>query len=71
MRILLYECVPRPLRDELLGYDVVTVPEMGWSGKKNGELLALMSQSGFEVLLTTDRQLRFQQNLASYQITFM
>lgn len=71
MRILLDECVPRPLRDELLGHDIVTVPEMGWSGKKNGELLMLMSQSGFEVLLTTDRHLRYQQNLASYQITFI
>ena len=39
MRILLDECVPRRLRAELTGHDVHTVPEMGWSGKKNGELL--------------------------------
>lgn len=37
--------------------------EMGWSGKKNGELLRLMSGQGFDVLLTTDRSIRHQQNL--------
>jgi hypothetical protein len=36
---------------------------MGWSGKKNGELLKLMSQAGFTILLTTDQNLRYQQNL--------
>jgi hypothetical protein len=36
---------------------------MGWSGKKNGELLLLMSQEGFTILLTTDQNLRYQQNL--------
>src|ERR1700687_5050778 len=63
MRILLDECVPRPLRREFPGHDVRTVPEMGWSGKKNGELLQLMVQQGFEVFLTVDQNLRFQQNL--------
>ena len=64
MRILLDECVPRPLRRELPGHDVRTVPEMGWSGKKNGELLQLMAQQAFEVFVTVDQNLRFQQNLA-------
>lgn len=63
MRILLNECVPRPLKRELADYEVRTVVEMGWSGKKNGELLQLMSQEGFTILLTTDQNLRFQQNL--------
>ena len=63
MRILLDECVPRPLKRELADYEVRTVVEMGWSGKKNGELLQLMSQEGFTILLTTDQNLRFQQNL--------
>jgi hypothetical protein len=71
MRILLDECVPRPLRDEFPGHDIVTVPEMGWSGKKNGELLTLMSQSRFEVLLTTDKNLRHQQNLSHYGIAIV
>ena len=43
MRILLDECVPRKLRQELPGHDVRTVPGMGWAGKRNGELLALMA----------------------------
>lgn len=63
MRILLDECVPRPLKRELADYEVRTVVEMGWSGKKNGELLRLMSQEGFTILLTTDQNLRYQQNL--------
>lgn len=71
MRILLDECVPRPLARELTGHDVSTVTQMGWSGKKNGELLVLMAKAGFEVLLTTDQSLRFQQNLAAHQISFV
>ncbi|MBM0743344.1 DUF5615 family PIN-like protein [Phormidium sp. CLA17] len=63
MRILLDECTPRPLKRELPDYEIQTVVEMGWSGKKNGELLRLMSREGFTVLLTTDQNLRYQQNL--------
>jgi PIN like domain len=63
MLILLDECAPRPLKRELVDYEIRTVVEMGWSGKKNGELLRLMSQEGFTILLTTDRNLRYQQNL--------
>src|SRR5439155_4659682 len=63
MRILLDECLPRRLRRELPGHDVHSVPEMGWSGKKNGELLQLMTGQGFEVLLTVDQSIRHQQNL--------
>ena len=63
MRILLDECAPRPLKRQLAEYDIKTVVEMGWSGKKNGELLRLMNQEGFTILLTTDQNLRYQQNL--------
>jgi PIN like domain len=63
MRILLDECAPRPLKRELADYEIRTVVEMGWAGKKNGELLRLMSQEGFTILLTTDQNLRYQQNL--------
>lgn len=63
MRILLDECVPRPLKRELSDYVIRTVVEMGWSGKKNGELLQLMVQEGFTILVTTDQNLRYQQNL--------
>ncbi|MBE9188650.1 DUF5615 family PIN-like protein [Microcoleus sp. LEGE 07076] len=63
MRILLDECVPRPLKRELTDYEVRTVVEMGWAGKKNGELLKLMMQESFTILLTADQNLRYQQNL--------
>ena len=68
MRILIDECTPRQLRADLPGHDVQTVAKMGWAGKKNGELLALMAGSGFEVLLTVDQNLRHQQNLAAHGI---
>ena len=63
MRVLLDECMPKRFRHELHGHVVATIPEMGWSGKKNGELLALMIAAGIEVLLTVDQNLRYQQNL--------
>lgn len=63
MRVLLDECVPRPLRRELPGHEVRTVPEMGWAAKKNGSLLALIRGAGFEVFVTTDQNLEYQQNL--------
>src|SRR3954453_4970982 len=65
MRILLDECVPRSLRGHFAGHDVRTIREMGWAGKKNGELLALMAADGFEVLLTVDQNIRYQQNLVA------
>lgn len=68
MRILLDECVPRPLKKELASHDVHTVPEMGWSGKKNGELLALMVPQGFEVFVTVDQNLSCQQNLRAANV---
>ena len=68
MRVLLDECLPRRLRSQFTGHDVHTVPEMGWAGKKNGELLALMATGGFEVLLTVDQNLRYQENLNDKRI---
>jgi hypothetical protein len=58
--MLLDECVPRPLKRELADYEIRTVVEMGWSGKKNGELLLLISQDSFTILLTTHQNLRYQ-----------
>jgi hypothetical protein len=61
MRVLLDECVPKALGRSLAGHAVRTVPQQGWAGKKNGELLALMSAAGLEVLLTVDQGLGRQQ----------
>ena len=60
--------MPRPLQRQLPGHDVRTVPEMGWSGKKNGELLQLMLPDHFELFLTVDQNLRYQQNLRAAKI---
>ena len=61
MRVLLDECVPRALRNELVGHDVRTVAEAGWAGVKNGELLRLAATQ-FDLLLTVDRNLEYQQS---------
>src|SRR5688500_1186305 len=65
MRVLLDECVPKALARHLSGHTVRTVPQQGWAGKRNGELLSLMVTAGFEVLLTVDQGVRHQQNLRS------
>ncbi len=67
MKVLLDECVPRKLRRELAGHEVLTVTERGWSGVKNGALLAL-AEAEFEVFLTVDQNLKFQQNLKAFDI---
>jgi hypothetical protein len=67
MRVLLDECVPRALRDELPGHEVRTVAESGWAGVKNGELLRLAANS-FDVLLTVDRNLEYQHNFVSVAV---
>jgi len=63
MRLLLDECVPRPLKRDIIGHDVRHVVDMGWSSKRNGELLQLMLAEHFEALLTVDQNLEFQQNV--------
>lgn len=68
MLLLLDECVPRPLKRDLVGHDVRHVVDMGWSSKRNGELLRLMVASRFEALLTVDQNLSFQQNLRASNI---
>ena len=65
--MLLDECFPRTLRKELVGHDVKTVAEAGWAGVKNGELLQLAA-SHFDVLLTVDQNIEYQQNLANLPV---
>jgi ABC-type siderophore export system fused ATPase/permease subunit len=67
MKVLLDECVPSKLRRELTEHDVFTVTEQGWSGVKNGTLLALV-EAEFDVFLTVDQSLKYQQNLKTFNI---
>ncbi len=66
MRVLLDENLPRRLKNSI-NAEAKTVPECSWSGVKNGELLRLAA-SEFDVLLTMDRGMQFQQNLAGVDL---
>ena len=68
MRVLLDENVDRRLRRFFdSAFDVVTVTEQGWSGKKNGDLLRAADQE-FDVLVTMDRNMQYQQTLSAYDL---
>ena len=68
MKILLDECVTKHLKPHLPDHEVYTVREMGWGGIKNGRLMALCVENGFDVLLTIDKNLQYQQNLERYPL---
>ena len=70
MRILLDESLPVELALELAGHDVISVQKMGWSGMKNGELLGRAADR-FEVMLTADQNLPYQQNLTALPIAIV
>ena len=68
MRILFDKGTPRPLRRRLFGHEVETSVERGWDTLANGELLDRAEEAGFEVLLTTDQSIRYQQNMTNRRI---
>lgn len=69
MKILLDENLHRKLKFEFVDHEVYIVSEMHWLGKSNGELLKLMVNANFQVFITADKNLQFQQNLTKYPIT--
>ncbi len=70
MRILLDNCTPRPLKTFLTGHEVKTAMEMGWAALLNGELLNVAERE-FDLLITCDRNLRYQQNLVQRTIRLL
>ena len=70
MRVLLDESLPKPFKKDLKGCQVKTVPESGWQGKKNGELLKLM-EGNFDVFITADTNLQYQINLRNATIPIL
>ena len=68
MKVLLDENLPHLLRNSLGGHEVFTVRYMGWAGLKNGELLKTAEGNGFEVLITGDRTLSYEQNLTDRRV---
>jgi hypothetical protein len=70
MRILLDEDLPRRLCVLLVGHEATTVPRNGWAGVKNGKLLALAAGE-FDIFLTMDQNLEYQQNMATLPIAVL
>lgn len=68
MRILFDQGTPKPLRQALKGHEVSTAFSQGWQLLQNGDLLAAAEAVGFEAIITTDKNLRYQQNLAGRRI---
>jgi Domain of unknown function (DUF5615) len=68
MKVLLDECVPRKFKHHLPGHECHTVPEAGLGGQKNGELLSLAEQMGFQAFLTLDQGIEYEQNLTRRRI---
>lgn len=71
MKILLDECVTKRLQKHLLDFEVFTVTELGLSGIKNGALMLYCCENNFDVLLTIDKNLMFQQNMEKYPLTIV
>ena len=71
MRVVFDQGTPVPLRDQLSGHQISTAYELGWAGLSNGELLQHAESHGFEVLVTTDQNLKYQQNLSDRTIAIV
>lgn len=70
MKILLDECTPHIVKKRLPHLDISTAQEMNWTGTKNGELLQ-KAESEFDVFITTDKNLRYQQNLSNRRLAII
>jgi predicted nuclease of predicted toxin-antitoxin system len=70
MKILLDECVPWPMHRFLLGHTCTSVQAQGWSGIRNGDLLQ-RAEGEFDVFITSDQNLRYQQNLTGKRIAIL
>ena len=70
MKVLLDECIDRRFTRNLTGIDVRTVPQMGWASIKNGELMKF-AESEFDIFVTVDRNLSYQQNLPKFNIALI
>jgi predicted nuclease of predicted toxin-antitoxin system len=71
MRVLFDRATPVPLRRRLKNHNIRTAAQQGWDRLRNGELLKAAEEDGFEVLVTTDKNMRYQQNLTSRRIAIV
>ncbi len=70
MKVLLDECVPWPMHKVLAGLECTTAQKRGWGGIKNGDLLRL-AEDEFDLFITSDQNIRYQQNLAGRRIPIL
>ena len=70
MKVLLDECVPWPMHKLLVGHECTTAQQRGWGGIQNGELLQL-AEGEFDLFITSDQNIRYQQNLAGRRILIL
>jgi uncharacterized protein DUF5615 len=71
MKILIDECMPWKIGRSLIGHECVSVVKAGFSGKKNGALLELAEHAGYDVLLTVDQGIPYQQQLTGRKIALI
>jgi hypothetical protein len=71
VRVLLDQGAPAPLRRYLTNHNISTAAELGWGTLTNGELLERAETAGFEALVTTDQNLKYQQNLSARRISIL
>ena len=71
MKILFDQGTPAPLRRALAGHDIVTAFEQGWSNLQNGDLIRVAETDGFQILITTDQNLKYQQNLRGRKLAIL
>jgi predicted nuclease of predicted toxin-antitoxin system len=68
MKLLLDENLPKRLKQDFPEFEISTVRDEGWNGLTNGELISRMLETGFEVLITFDKNLQYQQNFSKYPV---
>ena len=71
MKILFDNCTPNPIARSLSGHEVTFARQIGWHELKNGELIQRAEDAGFELILSTERNIRYQQNLAGRKIAIL
>ena len=71
MKTLFDNGTPKPIARSLIGHDVAFVREIGWHTLENGELIQQAEDAGYDVLVSTDKNIRYQQNLADRKIALV
>lgn len=71
MKLLLDECLPKKLKQEFAGHEVFTIDEAGFKGLKNGKLIQSASETGFEVLISVDKNIEYQQNKTNLTLAIL